>query len=70
MFTCMAWGRRHYRTFDEKMFTFVGLGTYTMAQECAGGSETGYGIFLNLTSDCSDDEQDVVFNCKAAVKVE
>ena len=69
MVTCIAWGRRHYRTFDHKMFTFVGYGTYTVAQECAGGSEPGYGIFLNLTDNCPKDDYDVVFHCKASIKV-
>ena len=65
----MAWGRRHYLTFDDKMYTFLAHGTYTMAQECSGGSENGYGIFLNLTNNCRNDDPDVVFHCKAAVKV-
>ncbi|XP_048245056.1 mucin-19-like isoform X7 [Haliotis rufescens] len=33
--TCVAWGQDHYRTFDNKMYTFQGNCHYLLAKDCA-----------------------------------
>ncbi|KAK7109139.1 mucin-5B-like [Littorina saxatilis] len=32
---CVAWGQEHYRTFDNKVYTFTGQCTYTLARDCS-----------------------------------
>ena len=32
---CVAWGQEHYRTFDNKVYTFTGACTYTLARDCS-----------------------------------
>ena len=32
---CVAWGQEHYRTFDNKVYTFSGACTYTLARDCS-----------------------------------
>ncbi|XP_076461744.1 uncharacterized protein LOC143294198 [Babylonia areolata] len=37
---CVAWGQEHYRTFDNKVYTFTGACTYVLARDCTDNTFT------------------------------
>uniref|UniRef100_A0A8C2F5D3 von Willebrand factor n=1 Tax=Cyprinus carpio TaxID=7962 RepID=A0A8C2F5D3_CYPCA len=52
---CLVTGQSHYKTFDNKFFTFSGICQYLLAKDCQGNS---FSVIIE-TAQCADDQDAV-----------